>query len=183
MSHEEKYGTRDRSYSAWHRRLSTRRFIGIESAQLLAMIDLDASLYVEYDDGTKEPLALIETARDVGQEYKTATVTKKLAERANMPCFVLLYKTSDKPNPADPAWKDISEFRVKRLWPKPEQTWRTVTPDEWALTLLKMRRWSADKLDAAVMQPRATEPQKPKPAPQPEGAGFASVTEIEVPWQ
>ena len=49
---EEKYGTRDRAYSAWHRRKSTRRFIGIEHAQLLAMIDLDASLYVEYDDGT-----------------------------------------------------------------------------------------------------------------------------------
>ena len=64
MSQEERHGTRDRSYSAWHRRQSTRRYIGIEKATLLAMIDLDASLYVEYDDGTKEPLALIETAQD-----------------------------------------------------------------------------------------------------------------------
>ena len=52
---------------------------GIDSAQLLAMIDLDASLYVEYDDNSKEPLALIETAQDVGQAHKSATVTTNLA--------------------------------------------------------------------------------------------------------
>ena len=51
------------------------------------MIDLDASLYIEYDDGTKEPLALIETAQDIGQTYKNTTVTKKLAERAKLPCL------------------------------------------------------------------------------------------------
>src|SRR5688500_12286183 len=73
MSQEERFGTRDRSYSAWHRRNSTRRFVGIERAQTLAMIDLDASLYVEYDDATKEPIALIETAIDCGQEFKPAT--------------------------------------------------------------------------------------------------------------
>ena len=89
MAQEEKYGTRDRTYSAWHRRLSTQRFVGIEKAQLLAMIDLDAALYVEYDDGTKEPLALIETAQDVGQAYKPATVTLRLAKRAD---FALLYR-------------------------------------------------------------------------------------------
>ena len=66
LMQEEIFGTRDRAYSAWHTRGSTRRFIGIDSAQLLAMIDLDAALYVEYDNGTKEPLALIETALDVG---------------------------------------------------------------------------------------------------------------------
>jgi hypothetical protein len=37
--HDERYGTRDRTYSAWHRRLSTRRFVGIDRAQLLAMLD------------------------------------------------------------------------------------------------------------------------------------------------
>jgi hypothetical protein len=39
---EERYNTRDRTYSAWHRRLSTRRFVGLERAQLLAMIDIEA---------------------------------------------------------------------------------------------------------------------------------------------
>lgn len=150
MAQEEVYGTRDRSYSAWHRRNSTRRFIGIEKAQLLAMIDLDASLYVEYDDGTKEPLALIETARDVGQPYKTATVTQKLAIKADIPCFVVLYRLSESPNPADSQWRDIECFRVMRLHPNPESTWRIVTPNEWAETLLKMRKWQAKKIDVAI---------------------------------
>jgi len=147
MAQEERFNERDRSYSAWHRRMSTRRFIGIEKAQLLAMIDLDASLYVEYDDGTKEPLALIETARDTGQPYKTATVTTKLAQRANIPCFVVLYKLSENSNPADEKWNDISQFRVKRLYPKPENQWRTVSPQEWAELLLKMRKWKAQQID------------------------------------
>lgn len=150
MSQEERYNSRDRSYSAWHRRQSTRRYIGIENAQLLAMIDLDASLYVEYDDGTKEPLALIETARDVGQQHKTATVTVKLAQRADLPCFVVLYTVSDHMNPADDRWPDILSFRVKRLYPKPESQWRILTPQEWANTLLVMRRWKANKVDAII---------------------------------
>ncbi len=147
MSQEERFNTRDRAYSAWHRRLSTRRFVGIEKAQLLAMIDLDASLYVEYDDKTKEPIALIETAMDRGQSFKTATVTRKLAERADLPCFVVLYKLSEKPNPADPQWKDISSFRVMRLYPNQEKCWRELKPNEWANVLVEMRKWSSKKLD------------------------------------
>ncbi len=144
---EEVYDTRDRSYSAWHRRLSTGRFVGIEKAQLLAMIDLDASLYVEYDDGTKEPLALIETARDIGQNYKNATVTRKLAARANLPCFVVLYHLSDNPNPANTNYKDIDRFRVKRLYPNMESNWRVLDPKEWAENLIRMRDWKARQLD------------------------------------
>ena len=150
MAQEEQYDQRDRSYSAWHRRMSTRRYVGIEKAQLLAMIDLDASLYVEYDDGTKEPLALIETARDVGQSYKTATVTMKLAQRADLPCFVVLYMLASTPNPASPQWCDISGFRVKRLHPQPENIWTKLTPQEWAERLLTMRNWKAKRVDAML---------------------------------
>jgi len=156
---EEKYNTRDRSYSAWHRRKSTRRFVGIECAQLLAMIDLDASLYVEYDDGTKEPIALIETARDVGQQYKCATVTTKLAKRAELPCFVVLYSLSCEKNPADTKWFDIESFRIKRLWPKPENKWRVMLPQEWAKNLLKMREWSTHKIDLQYLNITTYEPQ------------------------
>lgn len=148
---EEKYNVRNRHYSAWHRRLSTRRFIGIENAQLLAMIDLDASLYVEYDDGTKEPIALIETAQDVGQ-YKCATVTQKLAARSDLPCYVVLYTLSEKRNPAALEWEDIEKFRVKRLWPKPEHEWKIYTPEEWAENLLLLRKWASGKLDKKLDQ-------------------------------
>ena len=144
---EERFGSRDRSYSAWHRRLSTRRFIGIEKAQLLAMIDLDASVYLEYDDGSKEPLALIETARDVGQSYKTATVTKNFAKMSGLPCYVLLYKLSETANPADSRCPDIDMFRVRRLWPEPETDWKILSPLQWADTLLQVRAWSAKRLD------------------------------------
>ena len=144
---EERYGNRDRAYSAWHRRHSTRRFIGIDRAQMLAMIDLDAALYVEYDDGSKEPLALIETALDVGQRYKSAAVTSRLAKRANVPCYCVLYTLAKNANPADPQWRDIERFRVRRLWPQPEATWRTVNPQQWATALLRIRAWATNRLD------------------------------------
>lgn len=150
---EEKYGSRDRSYSAWHRRASTRRFVGIELAQTLAMIDLDASLWVEYDDGTKEPLMLIETARDVGQNHKSATVTTNLAkmcsDRRPLPAYAVLYKLADTPNPADGDWKDIESFRVKRLWPQPEHAWTTVSPQQWAEMLVDFRKRLTRYLDTS----------------------------------
>lgn len=149
MAQEELFNTRDRSYSAWHRRNSTRRFVGIELAQTLAMIDMDAALYVEYDDGTKEPLVLIETAIDRGQPWKPATVTKALARRCvpTVPAYVLLYKLSPTRNPADPNWFDIEAFRVRRIWPEPEQPFQRLTPDQWAQKLVELRKWSARGID------------------------------------
>ena len=149
MSQEEMFNTRDRSYSAWHRRQSTRRFVGIEAAQTLAMIDLDAALFVEYDDRTKEPLALVETAMDRGQAWKPSTVTKALARRTVpiVPAYVLLYKLSDTPNPADPEWLDIVSFRWRRIWPEPETRFEVCTPQEWAEKLVFLRRWSAQRID------------------------------------
>ena len=150
MAQEELYGTRDRTYSAWHRRMSTRRFVGIERAQTLAMIDLDAACYVEYDDITKEPLALIETARDVDQSYKTATVTRNLARRCapEVRAYSLLYKPADYPNPADMRWPDITSFRAKRIWPDPITDWRMFSPQQWADFLVQLRCQCSEKIDA-----------------------------------
>ncbi len=149
MAQEERFGTRDRSYSAWHRRMSTRRFVGIELAQTLAMIDLDAALYVEYDDASREPIALIETAEDRGQKYKCAAVTKRLAARCNpiLPAYILLYTKSNQCNPSDPSVFDISGFRYRRVWPEPETNWLNVTPKEWANMLVSLRKWSSARLD------------------------------------
>lgn len=148
MAQEEIYGTRDRSYSAWHRRNSTRRFVGIENAQLLHMIDMDAALYVEFDDHDKSPLALIETALDRGQPWKTATVTRNLAELAGIPAFVVLYKLSEtRRNEADPDWFDIDSFRVKRLRPNPTFGWKLITPQQWADSLVGIRKREAANLD------------------------------------
>lgn len=144
---EERYGTRDRTYSAWHRRLSTRRFVGLERAQLLSMIDLDGALYCEFDSNSSEPLALIETALDCGQQRKVATVTKRLAARARIPAYVVLYAPAPYPNPADPSQPDIRGFRIRRLWPSPERAWRTLDPMEWAEALLQIRQWAAMRSD------------------------------------
>jgi hypothetical protein len=153
MSQEERFGARDGCYSAWHRRASTRRFIGIEKAQALHMIDVDVALWVEYDDRTKEPLALVETARDNGQDVKPATVLKRLAKRCGsppLPAYIVLYRLSGTLNPAAPEYQDIDQFRVRRIWPEPETTWTTYTPEKWALRLLELRAWSARQIDKSI---------------------------------
>lgn len=147
MAHEEIFNTRDRSYSAWHRRASLARFISIEEAQTAHMIDLDASVWIEFDEVTKRPLLLAETAMDRGQNFKPATVTKELAKMANLPACVLLYMRGDELNPADTAWFDITQFRFRRIYPDPEtKGWEILTPKEWAEKLMAIRRWSADQL-------------------------------------
>ena len=153
MAQEEIYNTRDRSYSAWHRRKSTARFVGIERAQTLALIDLDASLWVECSDGDYEPLALIETAVDRGQIFKSATLVRNLSRRTKpiVPAYCLLYTLSNDLNPgADFAVQDITSFRVKRIFPVPESHWRTLSPQEWAEALVKIREWSAERLDGML---------------------------------
>jgi len=68
---EERFGTRDLTYSGWHRTDSTKRYIGREKAYELSYIDIDA---VEYCRICCQPLLLIELARDVGQKHKNHTV-------------------------------------------------------------------------------------------------------------
>lgn len=150
---EEHYGTRDLSYSAWHRADSIRRFVGWEHAQLLSMVDADAVLFLEYHERTKEPLALIEAAMDVGQDRKPATAIARLAKRARIPAYLVLYRRSTEPNPADPRMLDVSGFRIKRLYPRADKAWRSVPPDEWASALLRIRAWAARRLDVEAHWP------------------------------
>ncbi len=155
MSQEERFGTRDRTYSAWHRRASLRRFVGLERAQLLSMVDIDAALWLEHDDLSKEPLALIETARDVGQGYKSGTVLQRLAKRAKLPAYVVLFRLADTRNPADPQCQDVASFKVRRVWPRPENGWRELSPAQWASGLVRIRAWASSRLDReAANDPR-----------------------------
>lgn len=144
---EERYGTRDRAYSAWHRRRSIARYVGIEAAQTLSMCDLDMALYCEFDDRSREPLCLIETARDVGQAEKPCSVTVGLARKAKLPAYVVLYRCALEPNPSDVDAADIEAFRVKRVWPSPESDWRDLSPEAWALALVRIRNWQSRKID------------------------------------
>lgn len=136
----ERYPTRDRSYGIWHRVKSIARFLGARQAGALTMADLDSVLFTEYDYGNKLPLCLIEVAVDIGQEKPTGVI-RNLARLAGIPAYVALYTHSEYPNPSNTNWPDIDHFRVKRIWPKPEESWRTLSPDEWAKALVQIRCW------------------------------------------
>lgn len=133
---EEKYNHRDLHYSSWHRRKSTSRFIGVDRAEKLSMIDIDS---LEYNYQTRCPVALIETAQDVGQERKSTTVTSNLAELAGIPCYLVLYTLSENANAANDSWLDIESFRVKRIWPR-KSDFVILTPKEWCEYLEKLRK-------------------------------------------
>ena len=79
-------------YNDWH-----RKYDGI------AMIDIDS---VECCANCYEPLAIIETCYDKGQKYKVTTLSKIVAERLNIPCFLVFYKEST---------PGSLNFRVKRI--------------------------------------------------------------------
>ena len=70
------------AYSKWHRKFDH-----------IAMIDVDS---VEVCPHCTQPLAFIELAKDVGQKFKAYTLTKKLADKFNVPGFVLFYKLNIK---------------------------------------------------------------------------------------
>lgn len=147
MSQEEKTGRRDAHYSVWHRANSTRRYVGLEDAQLLGMVDIDVTLYTEFPTGEKVALAFVETARDTGQEFKSATVLRDVAKRSNLPAYIALYSVGTTPNPADPRVEDIVQFRVRQIWPEPATRWHTMTPQQWAEALLRIRRRASRQRD------------------------------------
>ena len=96
------------AYSLWHRSLTEK----------LGMIDIDATGICLK---CKTPLYLAETAFDVGQPWKATTTTKKLAELAGLPSFLVFYKVDG---------ESITSFRIKQLTP-----WRSeemfMLPDGW----------------------------------------------------
>lgn len=143
----ERYGTRDRSYGIWHRAHSIGRFIGAKQAGALTMADLDSVLFAEYEYGSKLPLCLVEVAVDIGQA-KPAGVIQNLARLAGIPAYVALYTHARDPNPANANWPDIEQFRVRRVWPRPEKQWRILTPDEWAKALVQIRGWQLGRFQA-----------------------------------
>ena len=69
----------------------------------IAMIDIDS---VECCAKCYEPLAIIETCYDKGQKYKVTTLSKIVAERLNIPCFLVFYKERTPTS---------LEFRIKRI--------------------------------------------------------------------
>ena len=131
MSRYERYETRDLTFSRWHRYALNDR---------VTAIDLDM---VEYCRRCRMPLALIETARDVGQGRKTTAVMNEVARLLNVVAWCVLYTPTDKPCRCNGRFRidgcvhGISVMRVRQAYPNDDrfQPWR---PAEFAahLTLL-----------------------------------------------
>ena len=42
----------------------------------------------------------------------------------------------------------IASFRVQRIWPVPEGTWRVLTPEDLAKALVQIRGWQLRRIKA-----------------------------------
>jgi hypothetical protein len=141
MSQNERTGTRDLTESRWHRSDSLARFMSKQEAESCGRIDIDC---VWFGSRTYEPVALIETARDDGnQNDKCASVTRNLARMCNpiVHAFIVLYKISEHKNPVDPKYNDIEMFRVKQIWPFNWYEFRTYSPEQHAKFILNFHRF------------------------------------------
>ena len=105
------YAFSNGKYSDWH-----RKYDGI------AYIDVDSVECCQY---CYEPLAIIETCYDKGQEWKAATLSKIIAERLNIPCFLVFYKELT---------PSSLTFRIKRIKSRKTE-FRLMSEDEWVIIL------------------------------------------------
>ena len=105
------YAFSNGTYNDWH-----RKYDGI------AMIDVDS---VECCIKCYEPLAIIETCFDKGQTWKATTLSKIIASRLNIPCFLVFYKE---------VTPTSLTFRIKRI--RSSQTeFQLMNEDEWVAIL------------------------------------------------
>jgi hypothetical protein len=136
---KEQTHRRSLAYSAFHRTLRIAKLLrnDYRLAQSLTTVDIDVCLWIEWDEGYKQVIALLEVAIDNG--HKTATILQDLARRANVPAYVVLYTEAATLNPVDPTVPDIARFRLRRLHPNPERAYRIYTPEEYAWFLVHLR--------------------------------------------
>lgn len=122
------------------------------------MIDFDSIPWLWFNRETKVPLALIETALDVGQgidrPFKPATALVELARICTrpIPVAVVLYTLDDKPNPADKSGKilDIKSFRMSMQYPTRQPF---IKKDPWVLAEweIELRGEAASHISGSVL--------------------------------
>jgi len=105
------YAFSNGNYNDWH-----RKYEGI------AMIDVDSVECCQY---CFEPLAIIETCYDKGQKFKATTLSKIIAERLNIPCFLVFYKEST---------PGSLTFRIKRIRASKTE-FKLMNEDQWVSIL------------------------------------------------
>jgi hypothetical protein len=127
MSQAERTGVRDLLYSRWHRQDSINRFIGIRSAAMLKVVDID---WCEACQFCSQPVALIET-QESKRAPKAATITQNLADLSKLPAYSVSYEPS-----AD--GRDIDGFAVQMIAPSLGEVARMM-PYQYAKWLLALR--------------------------------------------
>ena len=105
------YAFSNGKYSDWHRKYDGSAYIDVDS--------------VECCQYCYEPLAIIETCYDKGQEWKATTLSKIIAERLNIPCFLVFYKELT---------PSSLTFRIKRIKSRKTE-FRLMSEDEWVIIL------------------------------------------------
>lgn len=111
-----KYGHGD-PYSEWH-----RIYAGI------AMIDIDQ---VEACKNCKEPLLLVEAAYDDGKYNKAYRTTQRLAQRADLPAYLLYWTRKN---------GHMTWFKIRKIAPKETSTLTQITPSQWLRVLFMIHR-------------------------------------------
>ncbi len=91
----------------------------------MAMIDLDG---VEYCYKCRRPLLLVEVARDTEQPEKSTRVLVELAKLSGVDAIVALYTPGS-------GETDITQFRVKRVYPELDEQWTIMPPQRFASML------------------------------------------------
>jgi len=97
------YHSRGDEFNEWHRSLEDK----------IAALDIDL---VSICHKCYEPLCLYETAFDKDQTHKATTATRRLAERANLPSFLIFYNVP------------VTRLRVRQLTPTLKEE-RIIRPD------------------------------------------------------
>ena len=105
------YAFSNGSYNDWH-----RKYDGI------AMIDIDS---IECCPRCYEPLAVLETCYDKGQKFNATTLSKIIASRLNIPCFLVFYREST---------HGSLTFRIKRIRSSKTE-FRLMNEDQWVKIL------------------------------------------------
>ena len=109
------YAFSNGSYNDWH-----RKYDGI------AMIDIDS---IECCRKCYEPLAVLETCYDKGQKYKATTLANIVANRLNIPLFLVFYKKLTKTS---------LTFRIKRITTS-QTDFQYMNEDEWVSVLYEIQ--------------------------------------------
>lgn len=145
---EEQYGNRDGEllYSRWHRPASMRRFVGVDVADAMSMINIDhiyrCDRWASYCGHCRRTQLIVESALDFGQSDKVARVTARLASDLRIPAVALvalITPTAD--------GQDIERFRVKQVAPlgaihERLRGWQEFSPQKYVDLLVWFRRHS-----------------------------------------